>query len=310
MRERSNKFGRQPSRINGDLNSYVENHDGPVYILNSTGLSPLQTKPSLRTYIEDLWKRRYFVVAEARSKALRSTRDFRLWQLWLVINPVLDVALYGFLFGVLFRTSRGIDNFVGFLFLGVIFMRMLTGLMTSGSGLISKSGAMIKAFDFPAAALAVSQTIRAAIDNLLPAMVGISLAYLTQLGQNITWRIIFVIPLYILMHVFGCGLMLIVARITAQIPESKAIVSVAASAWFFLSGVMFTVDRFGHVPVIASLMELNPGYIFLNAVRDCTIYAEAPSLATWALLVTWSLGTLVVGFIFFWAIEDKYVRIA
>lgn len=89
-----------------------------TYVVVRNGLRPLNPRPRFSEYLGQLWERRYFIVAEARSKALRSTRDYRLWKLWLVANPILDVAFYGFLFGVLFRTSRGIDNFVGYLFLG------------------------------------------------------------------------------------------------------------------------------------------------------------------------------------------------
>lgn len=292
-----------------DLNVQVAKHQGRVQIVNPEGLHPLATRPSLHKYVSQLWARRFFIVADARAKALRTTRDYRLWQLWLVLNPLFDVALYGFLFGLLMKTSRGVENFIGFLFIGIIFISMITGPMNSGISLMQSSRSMIRAFQFPRASIPFSTTLRSMIDNVLPAVVALIAAFLFQWGTGPSWTLIFVIPLFLLIHVFGCGLMMITARLTAQIPEAKTILGLVSRGLFFLSGVMFSVDRFAEHSVAHEVMSANPCYIFLTAVRDCSIYRTAPSLATWGELLAWSAGIFVLGFIFFWRAEDKYVRL-
>lgn len=285
-------------------------NDVNTIIVARDGLRPLNPRPRFDEYLRQLWGRRFFIVAEARSKALRSTRDYRLWKLWLVANPILDVALYGLLFGVLFRTSRGIENFIGYLFLGIIFMRMLTGLLSSGSGLIRSSRGMIQTFVFPRAALVLSQTIRALIDNLLPALVAVVLAFAVQWGNPPSLSVLLIIPLYVLIHIFGCGLMFITARLTAEVPDVKALIGVFTQAWFFLSGVMFSLDRFSHAPFVQELMSYNPAYIFLTAIRSTTIYSTVPSIQTWMVLLGWTFGAFVIGLLYFWRAEQKYVRLA
>lgn len=292
-----------------ELNAQVARHQGRVQIVNPEGLRPLAIRPSLREYISQLMARRHFIAADARAKALRTTRDYRLWQLWLVLNPLFDVALYGFLFGLLLKTSRGVENFIGFLFIGIIFMSMITGLMSSGIGLMQSSRSMIRAFQFPRASIPFSTTLRSLIDNVLPAVVALTTAFLFQWGTWPSWTVVFVIPLFLLIHIFGCGLMMIIARLTAQVPESKTVLGLVISGLFFLSGVMFSVDRFAEHSAIHQVMSANPCYIFLTAVRDCTIYRTVPSLENWGELIAWSLGAFVVGFIFFWRAEDKYVRL-
>ena len=292
-----------------DLNVQVAKHQGRVQIVNSEGLHPLATRPTLRAYISQLWARRFFIVADARAKALRTTRDYRLWQLWLVLNPVFNVALYGFLFGMLLKTSRGIENFIGFLFIGIIFMSMINGLIAAGFNLMQSSRSMIRAFRFPRASIPFSTALRSMIDNVLPAIVALIAAFVFQWGTWPSWSLILVVPLFILIHVFGCGLMMITARLTAEIPESKTILGLITQGLFFLSGVMFSVDRFAEHSMIHQVMTANPCYIFLTAVRDCTIYRTAPSLVTWCELLAWSVGIFVLGFVYFWRAEDKFVRL-
>lgn len=292
-----------------ELNAQVAKHQGRVQIVNSEGLHPLATRPPLKEYISQLWMRRFFIAADARAKALRTTRDYRLWQLWLVLNPVFNVTLYGFLFGILLKTSRGIENFVGFLFIGIIYMSMINGLISAGFSLMQSSRSMIRAFQFPRASIPFSSTLRSMIDNVLPAVVALIAAFAFQWGTWPSWSLILVIPLFLLIHVFGCGLMMITARLTAEIPESKTLLGLFTQGLFFLSGVMFSIDRFAEHSVVHQIMTANPCYIFLTAVRDSSIYRTAPSLATWGELLAWSLGVFALGFIFFWRAEDKYVRL-
>ena len=287
----------------------IENHDGPVIIVDKGRLTPLQTRPSLKDYVLQLWERRHFIWADARSKALRTTRDYRLWKLWLVINPLLNVVFYGFLFGVLFKTSRGVPNFVGYLFIGTTFMPMMSGLLSQGTSLLPSNRAMIRAFNFPTASLAFSQTLRSAIDNLIPAAVSIVVALLLQWHTVPSWKVIFVVPLFLMIHIFGCGLLMIGARVCAQLPDVKAVVPLVTQAWFFLSGVMFTLDRFDHVPTVKQIMSHNPAYEFLSAVRNVAIYDTIPSLSEWGSLCAWTFGLFAVGFLFFWQAEDRYVRL-
>lgn len=174
---------------------------------------------------------------------------------------------------------------------------------------MQSSRSMIRAFQFPRASIPFSTALRSLIDNVLPACVALIAAFLFQWGTWPSWTVVFVVPLFLLIHVFGCGLMMITARLTAQIPEAKTILGLVTRGLFFLSGVMFSVDRFAEHSAVHQIMSANPCYIFLTAVRDCSIYRTAPSLATWGELLAWSVGAFVIGFIFFWRAEDKYVRL-
>ncbi|AMO92405.1 polysaccharide ABC superfamily ATP binding cassette transporter, permease domain protein [Corynebacterium simulans] len=80
-------------------------------------------------------------------------------------------------------------------------------------------------------------------------------------------------------------------------------------AWFFLSGVMFTLDRFDHAPTVKQIMSHNPAYEFLSAVRNVAIYDTIPSLSEWGSLCAWTFGLFAFGFLFFWQAEDRYVRL-
>src|SRR5699024_8126119 len=97
-----------------------------MLLVDDAKLEPLKTQPSLSAYLKQIHFYRDYVWAEARSKANRNGEGTFLGRAWIVLDPLLQTALYALVFGVILQTSRGMDNFVGFLVLGVTFFQVST----------------------------------------------------------------------------------------------------------------------------------------------------------------------------------------
>lgn len=277
--------------------------------VDMSGLRKLNIRPNLGLYVKQLIERRHFIVADARYRAFRTVKSYRLWKFWLIGQPLLEAAMYGVLFGLVLKTSRGIDNFIGFLVLGVTFFGFVSSLVGGGQSLIQTSRNLITAFSFPRASLVLSQSLRYMIDNIAPILVAVVFALCAQWGKPLSPTIPLFIPITLLMWLFGTGFMFMVARITAFIPDAKVLINLAMRAWFFSSGVFFSVERYASSALMSAVMTNNPAYIFLTAIRGVVIYGEVPSASTWLTLLAWSLGAFVLGFVFFWEAESRYVRV-
>lgn len=271
-------------------------------------LKPLDLKPGFRQYLTQLWQRRHFIKRYARAQSFSNGRNTFLGKLWVILDPLVQVAMYALIFGFILRTNRGIDNFLGFLIIGVIFFRVTSGSITAGSGLVQKNRALITSFHFPRATIAFSQTFKSFYDNLTPCILAVVLALLFQLESPLSWTFILVIPLYFLIHVFGAGATLISARITAFIPDFKQVISVCVRGLFFVSGIFFSIERFEHHEGLQTLMQLNPIYQFIHAVRTCVLDGQVPSSATWLYLTIWSIALLITGLVTFWSAEARYTH--
>lgn len=282
----------------------------PVAItVDASGLKRLHSSKSFIGYLREVWNRRYFIWTDARYKAFRTTRDYRLWRFWLVAQPLLDAAMYGLLFGVVLKTSRGIDNFIGFVILGVSFFAVLTRLTGSAPGLVKNSKPLMQAFSFPRASIVFSQVIRLFLDCLPACAVAVVFALSLQWNRGLSWTVILVIPIYVLMIGFGAGLLFILSRVTAFVPDFKVIIDVMIRAWFFGSGVFFSIDRFVDHPVLLQIMTANPGYIFIDSVRAVVIRSEVPSAGLWLSMIGWALIPLLLGVYFFWRAENRYANV-
>lgn len=275
-------------------------------LVSDEGLVKLQTRPPFWAYLRDLWKYRNFIIAEAKAKAFATGRDTFLGKIWLILDPIFQVALYAIVFGLILNVSRGIDNFIGFLIIGVIFFRMLSGGLTAGSGLIQKSRGLIHSFHFPRSALPLSSTLRAFLDDLFPGILAVIAALLLQPHKTISWSLLLLPFLYILIHIFKFGLTLIIARATAFVPDLKSLVNLTNRGLFFISGVFFNLDRFESNYILQQIMAANPIYQFLKAIRLCVLDGILPSFSQLAYLSCWSLGALTIGIVYFWLAEERY----
>lgn len=275
-------------------------------VVDDRWVQPLSARPPLREYLKSLVRLQPYIWRDAVGQAFTSGQNTYLGRLWLFLNPLLQVAVFALVFGVLLKTSRGVDNFLGFLTIGVIFFGFMSAGITKGPTLVRGSQGLLRSFDFPGAILSLSLTVRAFLDNAIPATLAILMALAFQWGSPISWTIILVIPLYILMHVFIAGCALTTSRIGAFVPDFKSVMGVVMRGLFFLSGIFYDIQRFDDKPLIRDIMSINPLYQFLTAFREVVLTGGVPSLERWGYLTLWAFGLFAVGLVFVWRGEPRY----
>lgn len=294
------RSGRRPVRI--------ESVDG-------SALSPVFARPPFGEYLRLLWQRRHFIVADARARVISGTSGTLLGRAWLVLSPLLDAAVYLVIFGVLLRSNRGIDNFIGYLLIGVFLFRFSTNCVTRGARSVVAAKSLVKSFSFPRAALPVGTVARETL-SFAPALVAmLLLVLLTRPAEPDTWaspielaswRWLLVPVVLAFQLLMNLGLALIAARATVRIPDLAQIIGVLMRFWLYGSAVFFSYERFIDHPRLLEAVELNPMYRVLEITRDCLLYAVTPTWQAWAIVVSWSIGLLALGTVFFWRGEETY----
>jgi teichoic acid transport system permease protein len=270
------------------------------------GLVPSSARPPLTRYVRALWQRRHFIVAFATSRTVSMYSGARLGQLWQVLTPLLNAAVYYFVFGILFDTQRGIENFEAFLVTGVFVFTFTQRSVTAGARAISGNLSLIRALHFPRAALPLASTI-VELQQLLVSMVVLCVIVLLT-GEPLTWRWLLVVPALVLQTMFNTGLALTIARVGARMPDVTQLLPFVTRTWLYLSGVLYSIpDRLSPGP-LRDLMLANPAAVYIELARDGLMGSHAAPASTWYLAIGWAAVTLVGGFLYFWAAEERYGR--
>lgn len=270
------------------------------------GLQRAGARLPIDEYTRRLWHRRWFVAAySSASNAIGYEGNF-LGQAWQVLTPLLNILVYYLIFGLLLHTNRGVHNFIAFLSVGVFLFRFCTSALTGGAKAITANTGLVRALQFPRAVLPLSITVVAFLRLLSSLLVLIPIVLLS--GEPVTWNWLELAPAIVLQAMFCLGLAFVVARLGAQVPDMTEILPFVSRIWMYTSGVMYSIQVFSHrfTGWAASVMKLNPGFVYLTIARHALLVGSPATLYNWFVAVAWAGITLVMGYLYFWRGEEAY----
>ncbi|MFS8202641.1 ABC transporter permease [Streptomyces sp. CWNU-52B] len=288
--------------------------DDPAALAARHGLTVSGARPSLSAYVRQLWARRHFITAFATARLTAQYSQAKLGQVWQVATPLLNAAVYYFIFGVVMGTSRGVPDYVPFLVTGVFVWTFTQSSIMAGTRAISGSLGLVRALHFPRAALPVSYALQQLQQLLfsMAALVVILLCFGVPVG--VSWLL--AVPALALQFVFNAGVALVVARLGAKTPDIAQLMPFVLRTWMYVSGVMWSIERVlsGHpdMPrVVLLALRCNPAAVYIDLMRFALIdsfHASQLPDHVWPLAVGWALLAGVGGFIYFWKAEETYGR--
>ena len=274
----------------------------------SLGLKPIGTRAPVGQYLKMCWERRHFIIelSEAREKSENS--ENRLGQLWRLLNPLLNVAVYFLIFGVIFKGRGSVENYISFLVIGVFFFGFTQQAVLGGARSITGNMALVRAFSFPRALLPISVVLEE-LQTLGPAL-AICMATVVLSGAGITWTWLLLIPAIALQAMFNLGLAMVLARITERVRDVARLLPFMLRTWLYLSGVVFPISKIvsTHHNIFGFLLAFNPAAVFVELARDSLLASYSVPPITWAYGAFWAVVMLVIGFYYFWLAETRYGR--
>ncbi len=281
-------------------------------LAREAGLTRVNSRPPFLAYLRSLWQRRAFIRAFAKASVDKQNTKSRLGQFWQVMDPVLTMALYWFLFGFLLGGRGSVENYTGFLAAGVFSFAIIRQSITAGSRSISGNEGLVRSIHFPRAVLPIAVVMKQlrVFYYAIPIMVVILLIT----GEPITWRWLLAPVGLLLIVMFSLGMALIMARVIATVQDVSEILGYLLRIWGYMSGVMIPIadrlSRLGLPPWAVFFIEINPGTVYLNVMRDALMasYDSPGGALNWVLAVVWAVVMLPFGMWFFWRAEDRYGR--
>jgi len=160
------------------------------------GLRPSSARPRLVSYLVKVWQRRHFILAYATARNVSMYTEARLGQLWQVLTPLLNSAVYYLIFGILFKANRGISNYTAYLVTGVFIFAFTERSIVVGSTVIRSNITLIRALHFPRACLPLAYVL-VEFQQLLLSMV-VLFAIVLGTGEPLTWYWLLLLPTLLL----------------------------------------------------------------------------------------------------------------
>ena len=283
----------------------------PAELAAAHGLTVSGRRPSLAEYTRQLWSRRHFILAYATAKVSATYTTARLGQIWQVMTPLLNAAVYYLIFGLLLGTSKGIPNYIAYLCTGVFVFQFTQSAVLAGTRSITDNLSLVRALHFPRACLPIAATLMQ-LQQLLFSM-GVLVVIVLATGEPVTPRWLLIIPILLLQTLFNSGVALILARVGAKTTDLAQLMPFVIRTWMYASGVFWSVNSLakGHPSWVPTLLNLNPALLFNDLMRFAlmdSVPASTVPRHSWLIATAWSLVVVLGGYVFFWKAEEEYGR--
>ncbi len=239
-----------------------------------------------------LWRNRDLVRVYTRREVEGRYRGSVMGVVWMFLNPLLMLAVYTFVFSVVFkaRWSTGSDSKTEFalvLFAGLMVFNIFSDCVTRAPSLILSNPNYVKKVIFPLETLPVVQLLAALFHGVVSLGVWL-LAYLIFFGlPHLT---ILYTPLVIIPYgLFVLGLSWWLAALGVYFRDVSQLVGIVTTITLFLSPIFYppTALPEGYRLVL----YLNPLTPVVEQLRDVLYFGNPPSLA---ILVSFWVGSLAV----------------
>ncbi len=221
-------------------------------------------------------------------------RNSILGFIWCLLNPLLMMAVFTFVFTVLMKSN--IPNYPVFILVGILAWNFHTTAVTGSIGSVVNNSALVLKVYFPREVLPISAVLSNAVNFVLAliALFAMILVFQIQLSASVL-----LLPIVLLVQiVFSVGLGLFLAALTVFFRDVEIITETILLAWFFLTPIIYRMqDLF---PAYSRLMYIaNPMASIISAYRDILYSGGMPGLDFLGRTFLTSVLILVAGYIFF-----------
>lgn len=270
---------------------------------DADGLITLGGPPPPTRALVEIWNRRYFASALARSEVRSANLGTLLGQTWQVLNPAFMIAVYFVIFGLVLDARRGVEHYVTFLVAGVIVFRFAQSTITGCASSLARNLGLLRSLQFPRSLIPIAQML----EQLYALIPGLALVLIVAAIDGVRPGLeLLALPIVLAATAaFTLGLGFATARAATTVPDLVQIMPHAFRVLLYISGVLFSVDAFIETDWIRSLFALNPFYAAITAARWSILGIETSPAVALSLIV-WSLGALGSGWWWFRRGEHRY----
>ena len=259
---------------------------------------------SLLEEARDLWSyRELFFFLAWRDITIRY-RQTILGAAWAVLQPVITMLVFTFLFGIVVKVDTGGIPAPIFYFSALLPWIYFAATVTNAGNSLVSNGDLIKKVYFPRLILPGAGALVGLADMAIGAL--ILVAMMAYYGV-LSWRLILWLPLTALLFAFSFGVGVILSATNVKYRDVKHAIPFLIQIWMFLTPVIYPVKA---IPQrFRWLLALNP----LSGIIEGFRATVAPSLPfDWSSLFL-SIGAtiliLIVGATYFRRVEGYFTDI-
>jgi len=259
---------------------------------------------TLMDSIREFWDYRELVAFLAWRDIMIRYRQTALGAAWAILQPLVTMAVFAFLFGTVVRIPT--DNIPApvFYFSALLPWLYFAATMSTSSNSLVANGDLIKKVYFPRLVLPAAGAVVAMVDFAIGAVI---LVALMTYYHVLSWRLLLWFPLALLLWTFSFAIGVLFAAINVKYRDVKHAIPFVIQIWMFLTPVIYPARIIP--PQFAWLIKLNPLTGIIEAFRASTVPAAAFDWRALGIAAVVTIVLLAAGVTYFRRAEDYFTDI-
>ncbi len=212
--------------------------------------------------IHKLFSYRELIYSLTKKELKVKYRGSVLGFLWSLLNPILVMVVYSFVFAIIMRL--GVEEYAIFLISALLGHNFLANSVSFGASSIVANGNLVNKIYFPREILPLS-IVFANLVNFLFELIALFIV-LTILGYKF-YMFLYLLPLIIFIQFFlVAGSTLLVSALNVFFRDLQHLISIILMVWFFATPIIYPLDM---VPeTFRSILYFNPMTVFVIMYRN------------------------------------------
>jgi len=228
---------------------------------------------------------------------------------WSVINPLILLAIYTFVFSVIFQVKFGQDSGLGqsalYIFCGMIPWMTFHEAVGRSTGILLDNANLIKKVMFPSKILPMYIVVSHFVNLLIGFGILVVFALLSGRAVNVYYLLL---PVYIgAQFLFTLGFSWLASAVNVFIRDMAQVIAQFLIIWMYLSPIFYSVEAIPEE--IRAYAYLNPMTHLIEGYRDIFLNETMPSLAGMAIYGAAGVVVLVAGYLFFTRNQHAYADV-
>jgi ABC-type polysaccharide/polyol phosphate export permease len=218
---------------------------------------------------------------------------------WLILQPLLMLAVYAFVFSTIFQArvpdAAGI-GFIGYLAVAFWPWTAFSESILKASSAITSNAALIGKVAFPTEMLPLAVVAATFSMHMVGYLVVLLVLSLT--GTDLNWLgLLLVIPVLLLLAVFAAGLALFASALQVFIRDLAQILPPLMTFWFFTTPILYSTSMLPEK--MAFIFSWNPVAWFITRLRGALLTGHSSAGPADLVVPLLSVLALVTGLLLF-----------
>ncbi|WP_236169989.1 ABC transporter permease [Pseudomonas parasichuanensis] len=266
------------------------------------GPEPLQS-PNLVNRQKAPWHFLQLVFVKSWLNLKSESSGMRLNHAWVVMEPLLHLMIYYYLFGTLL--NAGVENYGLFLLCGLVPWMWFTKAISTSSGSIVSGQSLMLNCSMPPAFFPLVSIVQSTLKQLPPLMILLLLGAATD-SKTLSWHLMYLPVVVLAQFMLTAALGMLVAAAVAFLRDLANLVSTGLLMLMFLSGVIYNASALS--PGVAAVIRLNPMTLVIGAYRDIIMEGRAPDFAAMGYVGLCTLGAAVLAYVIYRTQRSEFVK--